>query len=286
MYSLLLSFLCLIALVSGQYIQPPWFNRIRGDFEASGQGPVRRCFKRDDVPPVPGVRCAENRKMCFFGTQTCPDGDLNPVTQCMCPGRPDNEWSCAPFSCDCLPPASCPSVTEVVPDNELNVNISGIVDAVNKLRQSQVAGQELSPVPCQLPCLAWNKELAERALAWALNCDAGLDPDRNSVTSFTAVGKIGRATNVSPVNVTALAFGSFGDLGVEFYDYTANTCTAATPGLCNDYLQLVSNQTTAIGCAAVACPRIVGLPFSNPTNIHCFFGEAIVDGVRPYVTSL
>lgn len=67
---------------------------------------MRRCFKRDDVPPVSGVSCAGNLNTCFVGTQTCPDGQLNPVTECTCPGRPDNEWGCAPFSCDCLPPVN------------------------------------------------------------------------------------------------------------------------------------------------------------------------------------
>lgn len=282
MRALIFSFLCLALSTNGQYVQPPWFDRIREDFEAFVPGPVRRCWKREDSPPVPGETCAETPKTCFFGTQTCPDGELNPVTRCSCPGRPNNQWSCAPFSCEsstCAPPAPCPAVSEVVPENESNVDgLTGIVDFMNELRQSQIAGRELDPVPCRLPCLTWSEKLAENAIDSALTCAFLRNPDgSNSVPRLqTAVGTI---VNLDTTNVV---FGWFNQQGN--YDYATNTCSS--PGACGLYEQLVSDQIFAVGCAAVACAEIEGFPIRNSSFVLCLFEGRNVDGVRPYATPL
>lgn len=98
MLALSLIFL-LPVMANGQYIQPPWYDRIKAEFDAVGDEEVRRCFKRGDVPPQEGARCARNQKTCFFGTQSCPNGLLHPVTKCDCPGSPNNQWSCAQQAC-------------------------------------------------------------------------------------------------------------------------------------------------------------------------------------------
>lgn len=94
----LMLFFLLFGLANAQYVQPVWFERIMAEGNAIGEN-VQRCFKREDVPPIPGIRCARRPKTCYFGTQTCPGGLPHPITRCGCPGSPDRFWECAPAPC-------------------------------------------------------------------------------------------------------------------------------------------------------------------------------------------
>jgi hypothetical protein len=81
----------------------PWFEEI----VALRKGEIKRCGKRNDVPPTNGEICAMKEKVCFFGTQQC--GVLpHPLTKCVCSGG--NEvtnapgiWSCVPEMCPTCP---------------------------------------------------------------------------------------------------------------------------------------------------------------------------------------
>lgn len=137
MLALSLSFLLLV-LVNGGYVRPPWYDRIKAEFDAVGKENVKRCFKREDVPPTVGDICAESQKTCFFGTQTCTNGLLHPVTKCVCPGKPNTQWGCAPEEC---PPdnggrsGSLPSETTLESNNiDLYPGYSGALRPVGSVK--------------------------------------------------------------------------------------------------------------------------------------------------------
>jgi hypothetical protein len=81
----------------------PWFEEIL----ALRKGDIKRCGKRNDIPPANGEICAMKDKICFFGTQQC--GALpHPVTKCECAGGSEvtntpGKWSCTPETCPACP---------------------------------------------------------------------------------------------------------------------------------------------------------------------------------------
>lgn len=97
--------------------------------------------------------------------------------------------------------------------------------------------------------------------------------------------------------VFRIARGQIGVVGRRSrYDFATNTRRNERDGspsnsfTCDWYLQLTSNETSAIGCAYVACPSGVdgivesGLSCLQGSSaiLTCFFDEAPEDGTRPY----
>ena len=145
-------------------------------------------------------------------------------------------------------------------------DLAGITAAHNQVR----ADHGVAP-------LAWDAQLAAIAAGWAQGCrdvdePLGLidhNPDRSDdFGSYVGENVFGSSAAVDgPAAVTTWAAEE------ASYEYDANTCD----GICGHYTQVVWAATTAIGCAAHACP---GLDFGY--TIVCDYAPGGNDGGRPY----
>ncbi len=144
--------------------------------------------------------------------------------------------------------------------------LAGITAAHNQVR----ADHGVSP-------LSWDSQLATIAADWAAGCrdvDApvGLidhNPDRSDLFgSYVGENVYGSSAQVDGSAAVDLWAGE-----EAAYDHDSNTCD----GICGHYTQVVWAATTAIGCAAHACP---GLSFGY--TIVCDYSPGGNDGGRPY----
>lgn len=164
------------------------------------------------------------------------------------------------------PPTSTPSDNTAADSGFAKAMIS----AHNEIRLNATP----KPDPA-LPLLTWSTELAQKALAWAEQCQLGLDPSQvdlgQNITGTTA-------NKVRTAQLVEVAWGS----QAASYDYEKNTCAAGKP--CIEYKQVVWRATTQVGCAVTLCD--VNSPLSNASEWNlwvCFYSPAGNQaGERPY----
>lgn len=97
---LLVAVLQLCMQASAQYVRPLWYDRLE---EEDDSGLLKRCFKRQGVPPQQGRRCARRPKLCYFGTQDCDGVGAHPETRCFCDGHAGSRtWNCTIETCPVL----------------------------------------------------------------------------------------------------------------------------------------------------------------------------------------
>lgn len=92
--------------------EQPWWSKVKDVF--SEQENLKRCFKRDDTPPIHGSICSDRPKSCLFGTQICPGDEQFPQLHCACKAE---KWFCEPYNCPQCPedpPSNTPDDEEVL----------------------------------------------------------------------------------------------------------------------------------------------------------------------------
>ncbi len=145
-------------------------------------------------------------------------------------------------------------------------DLSGITAAHNQVR----ADHGVAP-------LAWDARLAAIAAWWAEGCRDVDEPlgliDHNPDRSDDFGSYVGENVFGSSAQVDGAAAVTAWAAEEVDYDYDANTCD----GICGHYTQVVWAASTAIGCAAHACPS---LDFGY--TIVCDYAPGGNDGGRPY----
>jgi pathogenesis-related protein 1 len=105
-----------------------------------------------------------------------------------------------------------------------------------------------------LPALTWSTAAAEKAQAWADQCQFGHNPNLGNFGENIAAATPNALTTMGVVQ--SWASESAG------YDYGRNTCA---PGkMCGHYTQIVWRNTTQVGCATKLCNK--NSPFQGFTQ--------------------
>lgn len=145
-------------------------------------------------------------------------------------------------------------------------DLAGITAAHNQVRADH-----------GVAALAWDAQLAAIAAAWAEGCRDVEQPlgliDHNPGRSDQFGSYVGENVFGSSARVDgSAALAAWAAEEVD-YDHDSNTCD----GICGHYTQVVWAATTAIGCAAHACP---GLTYGY--TIVCNYAPGGNDGGPPY----
>uniref|UniRef100_A0AA85J4F8 SCP domain-containing protein n=1 Tax=Trichobilharzia regenti TaxID=157069 RepID=A0AA85J4F8_TRIRE len=133
-----------------------------------------------------------------------------------------------------------------------------------QLLECKVDGQ---PAPKRMPQLIWDEELASQAEAQAKSC--------------TFYGNYPKSRRFKSVEQNIASCGSVEDVMKRWfsqhisYNFKENKCLLR----CDQYLKMVSANTTHIGCAAYKCPS--GEHYYI-LAIVCNYGPGLRGIVRPY----
>ncbi|KAH8873901.1 GLIPR1-like protein 1 precursor [Schistosoma japonicum] len=141
-----------------------------------------------------------------------------------------------------------------------NKSPSRLLALHNNVRKSVVNGELAGqPMAVSLKSLKWDKNLAKSAQILAKKCSFTHDNVTNrSTSSFAYVGQ-----NIAGANNVDIGFGLWLNEN-KYYEFFNRSCLV---GKCNQYTQIVSQNTTHIGCGVATCKNS---PFKM--SIVCNYG--------------
>ncbi|CAH8865707.1 unnamed protein product [Trichobilharzia szidati] len=134
-----------------------------------------------------------------------------------------------------------------------------------QILECKVDGQ---PAAKRMPPLVWDEELASQAKTLSRTCRIGYDSPKSSKLYPVAQYIAAYAT------VEQAMQSWFGQH--KWYNFKNNQCS----NRCRNYLQIVSANTTDIGCAVTKCPY--SDDFKYGLFIVCNYGPGANLAVRPY----
>ncbi|CAH8821440.1 unnamed protein product, partial [Trichobilharzia szidati] len=142
-------------------------------------------------------------------------------------------------------------------------------DVRQTVRNGQLKGQ---PIAISIKPMKYNLELEKKAQTLSEQCRAGHDRAvERKISPFPYVGQ-----NWAGASTIELGFKSWLDEH-KYYDYFRSYCEE---GQCNEYTQIVWEETTDIGCSVTECPNS---PFR--LSIVCNYGPGgNYVAKEPYIT--
>jgi hypothetical protein len=162
-----------------------------------------------------------------------------------------------------------------------------VLNQVNEIR-SQVASGEVPnwPASSSLQPLEWDQNLADSAEVYAQNCEYGVDSNRTQRAQEFGVETTYVGQTIAVLGQTDLAIDSI-SRAVSNWEIEADESEYSQCGgqACGNFTQLIWEQTSHIGCAAISCQDVqnLGPQFANSTLLVCFYSQGgNINGQYPY----